>query len=427
MPVDSGSCVTCSILLDEQDVFLRGFEHDCHGYREGQSGTALLRGALQLCVRKNTKIKAVQLKLLGRARTEWQQKMESGYHEEEDLQTQVLTFFNAMNNQGKYDYGNQCTYSWKSTSSSDTSLVNRLNPPRSLTGHYHSSILAKRIRHLPPEDIQLQTFKTDSLVATATQVNWYKVFYPGTYNYSFELPIDHRQLETTKVQYGFVKWELHATVDRAGIFNPDLHRIKEVSFVRIPDPLSLEMTETIFFSRQCQDQLHYQTIISGKGFPIGSKIPVAFKLTPLAKVKVQGLKVSVTESIEYRSNDRRIARNAPSRTVLLLSKMVGEALSPPWAPSDLSTVRGSELIPELKQAGQHTAVQPSPETQDNLLGDSDLGLESFGVTTEIEADVQIPTCGMMARNEDMRLHPECSWRNVNVRHWVKVNLFRAPT
>ncbi|PCD25515.1 hypothetical protein AU210_014618 [Fusarium oxysporum f. sp. radicis-cucumerinum] len=85
MPVASGSGVNCFILLAEHDVFLSGIDHDCEGHREGQSGTALLRGILQLSVSKNIKIKAVQLKLLGRARTEWLQKMNSGYYEEEIL------------------------------------------------------------------------------------------------------------------------------------------------------------------------------------------------------------------------------------------------------------------------------------------------------------------------------------------------------
>ncbi|KAJ4132301.1 hypothetical protein NW754_015116 [Fusarium falciforme] len=69
--VASGSGISCSILLAEPNIFLSGFDHDGHGHRGNQGGTALLRGKLQLRVTKNVKIKAVQLKLVGRARTEW--------------------------------------------------------------------------------------------------------------------------------------------------------------------------------------------------------------------------------------------------------------------------------------------------------------------------------------------------------------------
>ncbi|KAJ4078461.1 hypothetical protein NW769_015187 [Fusarium oxysporum] len=403
MPVASGSGVNCFILLAEHDVFLSGIDHDCEGHRGGQSGTALLRGILQLSVSKNIKVKAVQLKLLGRARTEWLQKMNSGYYEEEILQTQVVTFFNAMNNEWKYDYGNQCKFRLKSTSPNDN-------------------------------DLMVRSLNKDHPIATATQMKRCKVFYPGTYDYFFELPIDHRQLETTKVQYGFVKWELHAAVDRAGIFNPNLHGVKEVSIVRVPDPLSLEMTESMLISRQWQDQLYYDIIISGKCFPVGSKIPIAFQLTPLAKVQVHGLKIFVIESIEYWSNDRTAARKASSRKILLLSKLAGRALAPSWAFSDLRTIRGGELSPEQRREAremaarqrtaeasrQRIAVQPLPEPSANLVGDLDLGLDSFWGPTEIEVDVQIPTCGIMARNENLKLYPECTWRNVNIRHWIQV-------
>ncbi|KAF6525578.1 hypothetical protein HZS61_011373 [Fusarium oxysporum f. sp. conglutinans] len=405
MPVASGSGVNCFILLAEHDVFLSGIDHDCEGHRGGQSGTALLRGILQLSVSKNIKVKAVQLKLLGRARTEWLQKMNSGYYEEEILQTQVVTFFNAMNNEWKYDYGNQCKFRLKSTSPNDN-------------------------------DLMVRSLNKDHPIATATQMKRCKVFYPGTYDYFFELPIDHRQLETTKVQYGFVKWELHAAVDRAGIFNPNLHGVKEVSIVRVPDPLSLEMTESMLISRQWQDQLYYDIIISGKCFPVGSKIPIAFQLTPLAKVQVHGLKIFVIESIGYWSNDRTAARKASSRKILLLSKLAGRALAPSWAFSDLRTIRGGELSPEQRREAremaarqrtaeasrQRIAVQPLPEPSANLVGDLDLGLDSFWGPTEIEVDVQIPTCGMMARNENLKLYPECTWRNVNIRHWIQVIL-----
>ncbi|WKT53998.1 Arrestin C-terminal-like domain [Fusarium oxysporum f. sp. vasinfectum] len=306
-PVASGSGVTCSILLAEHDVLLSGFDLNGNGHRVEQSGAALLRGKLQLHVSKNVKIKAVKLKLLGLARTEWPDGMKLGYYEEEILQTQVVTFFNAMNNEWKCDYGNQCTYRLENTRPSST---NQPNQPKSSPSHCHDDMSVDEMRQL-----HLQSVRS--------------AFYPGTYDYSFELPIDHHQLETTKVQYGSVKWELHATVDRVGVFNPNLHGMKEVSILRVPDPLSLEMTECISISRQCHDQLHYDIIISGKSFPIGSKVPIAFKLMPLAKIQVHELKVFVIESIEYCSNDKRCTRKASGPKILLLNKTARKTLDPP--------------------------------------------------------------------------------------------------
>ncbi|KAI9158984.1 putative arrestin-related trafficking adapter [Paramyrothecium foliicola] len=440
-PVASGSGVSCSILLAEPNVFLSGFDHDHHSRHQGQGGTALLRGRLRLSVSKNVKIKAVQLKLLGRARTEWPEgipPLKQDVYEEESLRTQVLTFFNAMYDGWETDYGNQCTYKLKNSSanSSSTNLANRQGLPP--TTFSTSTMTAKELKRLSLQSVQSRSFnKSDSGSSTSiAQAKGFKVFYPGIYDYSFELPIDHHQLETTKLQYGSVRWELQATVDRAGAFKPNLHGTKEVNIIRVPDQLSLEMSEPISISRRWEDQLHYDIIISGKSFPIGGKIPIAFKLTPLAKVQVHKLKVFVTESIEYWTNDRRVTRKDSGRKILLLEKAAGKPLDESWASSELRTIRGGELTPQQRREAREMATQrrqaeasrrqqnpePLPAPSENLLGDIDLGLESYWGSTEIEANVQIPTCEMMAKNKALILNPDCSWKNVNVYHWIKIVL-----
>lgn len=444
-PVASGSGVSCSILLAERNIFLHGFDHDGHRPRDGQAGTALLRGQLQLNVTKNVKIKAIQLKLLGRARTEWPEgipPLKQDVSQEESLRTQVLTFYNVMHDGWETEYGNQCTYTLKngSANSSSTNLAN-LNQSRP-TSVLHSvsprpALTAKELKRLSLQSTQSRSFgKGESGAATTTQAKGFKVFYPGTYDYSFELPIDHHQLETIKLQYGSVKWELHASIDRAGAFKPNLHGTKEVSIVRLPDQMSLETTEPISISRQWDDQLHYDIVISGKSFPIGSKIPIAFKLTPLAKVQVHKLKVYVTESIEYWTADKRVTRKDAGRKILLLEKVAGKPLDSNWSSSEVSTIRGGELSAEQRRQAREIAnlrrtreaqrrgrsADPLPEPTNNLLGDLDLGLEHMWGSTEIEANVQLPTCQMMAKNKDLRLHPDCSWKSVNVYHWIKVGL-----
>lgn len=433
-PVASGSGVTCSILLAEQNVFLYGFEHDGHSRMEHRSGTALLRGRLRLNVSKNVKLKAVQLKLLGRARTEWPEgipPLKQDFFEEESLRTQVLTFFNAMTEGWESEYGNQCTFALKS-SSNNSSSTNLALP--TLQSH-RASLSAKEMKRLSLQTVQSRSFgKNEYNIATATQAKGYKVFYPGTYDYSFELPIDYHQLETTKLQYGSVKWELHATVDRAGAFKPNLHGVKEISLVRLPDQMSQEMSEPISISRQWENQLHYDIVISGKSFPIGSKIPIAFKLTPLDKVHVHKLKVFLTESTEYWTNDKRVTRKDPGRKILLLEKVAGKPLDAHWRSSSVRTIRGGELTPQQRLEARETArrrrvvdasrrsvaPEPLPAPTENILGELELGLENMWGATEMEANVQMPTCEMMARNKDLRLHPDCSWKNVNVYHWIKV-------
>ncbi|ODA77063.1 hypothetical protein RJ55_07581 [Drechmeria coniospora] len=439
-PVASGSGVACSILLAEPNVFLSGFSHDSNVQRGEQSGTALLRGRLQLKVSKNVKLKAIQLKLVGRARTDWPEgipPLKQDVFEEESLRTQVLTFFNAMNDGWETEYGDQCSYRLRAVPADAAAPPLPAGPLLSSSAsavQQRSGLSARELKRLSLQSVHTRSFGKGDHGTTATQAKGYKVFYPGVYDYTFELPIDHHQLETTKLRYGSVRWELHATVDRAGAFKPNLHGMKEVSIVRLPDQMSLETTEPISISRQWEDQLHYDIVISGKSFPIGSKIPIAFKLTPLAKVQVHKIKVYVTESVEYWTNDRRVARKDPGRKILLVEKSAGKPLDPTWASSEINTVRGGEPSAESRRearevaqrrritdaARRRTSPEPLPEPAANLLGDLDLGLESMWGSTEIEANVQIPTCEMMAKNKDLALHPDCSWKNVNVYHWIKI-------
>ncbi|KAI1503360.1 hypothetical protein F5X99DRAFT_407186 [Biscogniauxia marginata] len=443
-PVATGSGVSCSIILAEPNVFLTGFEHDGHPRHEVANSTALLRGKLQINVTKNVKLKSVTLKLHGRARTEWPEgipPLKVDQYEESSLRTQVLTFFHAMHEAWETEYGNQCTFSLQRNPENLPNPNGSRSTPTPSTvslavrNRSGNNLTARDYKRLSLQSVQSRSFgKGDSPNVNVIQQKTYKIFCPGTYEYSFELPIDHHQLETTKLQFGSIKWELETIVERAGAFKPNLHGTKEVRIVRVPDQLSLEMTEPISISRQWEDQLHYDIMISGKSFPIGTKIPIAFKLTPLAKVQVHKIKVFATETIEYWTNDRRVTRKDPGRKILLFEKAAGKPLDKLYESSEIRVLSGGELSPEERQDARrvaqrrrsieasrsHTTPQPLPDPTDNLLGDLDLGLESYWASTEIEMNVQIPTCEQMAKDKSLRLHPDCSWKNVNVYHWIKI-------
>ncbi|KAJ8122511.1 hypothetical protein ONZ43_g1314 [Nemania bipapillata] len=440
-PVASGSGVQCSIILAEPNVFLTGFEHDGHPRHETANSTSLLRGKLQLNVTKNVKLKSVTLKLHGKARTEWPEGIpptKVDQYEEVSLRTQVLTFFNALHETWETEFGNQCTYSLRratETAHGSSTIHSSSTITSALKRGSSGNLNAREYKRLSLQSVQSRSFgKGDVQITEVAQPRTYKIFRPGKYEYSFELPIDHHQLETTRLQFGSVKWELEAIVERAGAFKPNLHGSKEVRIVRVPDQLSLEMTEPISISRQWEDQLHYDIMISGKSFPIGSQIPIAFKLTPLAKVQVHKLKVFVTESVEYWTNDRRVTRKDPGRKILLFEKAAGKPLDKQYEASDIRILSGGELSPDERHEARaaaekrrsfeasknHTTPKPLPEPSENLLGDLDLGLESFWGPTELEMNIQIPTCEQMAKDKNVRLHPDCSWKNVNVHHWIKI-------
>ncbi|CAG8956170.1 hypothetical protein HYFRA_00012087 [Hymenoscyphus fraxineus] len=456
-PLCSGNGVSCYIQLAEPVIFLSGLDHDGTTRDSPSTSTAILRGKLLLNVTKSAKIKAVTLKFTGKARTEWPEGIppeKTQNSEESSLRCQVLPFFNALYEGSENGYGTHCNYAFRDKSANSsvtnlTSLSNTSDMPNSphtsvfslpaLTSRSNrSSTLtsAKELKRLSLQNNQSRSFqKGDSLFGPTPQQKGYKLFHPGVYEYSFELPIDNNSPETIKLPLASVVWMLEAVVERAGTFKSDLQGFKEIPVVRTPSEDSLELVEPISISRKWEDQLQYEIMISGKSFPLGSKIPIAFKLTPLAKVQVHKIKIYLTENIEYFTNNRRVTRKDASRKLLLLEKVAGKPMdSKQFVGSEVNVLAGGELSAEDRANARQNAErrrqyearqvgmepEPLPEPSENLLGDLNLGLEQFWGQTEMEMNVQLPTCEVMEKDRSKRLVPDCTWKCVSVHHWIKI-------
>ncbi|KAF8852302.1 hypothetical protein BDZ45DRAFT_114516 [Acephala macrosclerotiorum] len=455
-PVCSGNGVSCSIILAEPVIYLTGLDHDGTTNHSHSNTSALLRGKLQLNVTKSVKLKTVTLKFTGRGRTDWPEGIppeKSQLFEEESFRTQVMPFFNCTYEDSETGYGAMCNYSLrdKSASSSVTNLASTLGPPSpshqssgfSLPGigtrSSRSSTLlsAKDAKRLSLQSNQSRSFtKGDSPFGPTPAQKGYKVFHPGIYEYSFELPIDNNSPETTKLPLAHVTWQLECLVERAGTFKANLQGFKEIPVIRSPSEDSLELVEPISISRKWEDQLHYEIMISGKSFPLGSKIPIAFKLMPLAKVQVHKLKVYVSENIEYYAANKKVTRRDTTRKILLLEKSAGKPLGKDYVGSEVRQRRGGEPSPQeraeirervetrrRRMAERYGGTpEPLPDVTENMLGDLDLAgdLESIIGATEIEMDVQLPTCEAIEKDRTKRLHHDCSWKNVDVHHWIKI-------
>ncbi|TVY47948.1 putative arrestin-related trafficking adapter [Lachnellula occidentalis] len=456
-PICSGNGVSCYIWLAEPVIYLAGLDHDGTTRDSSSNTSAILRGKLQLVVTKSAKIKSVTLKFTGKARTEWAEGIppdRTQTYEESSLRNEHLPFFNATFEGSETGYGTLCSYSFrdKGPSSSVTNLSSTtdLSLPNSqqsgfslpLVGHPGrsnrssiSTLTGREQKRLSLQSNQSRSFqKGDSPFGPTPQQKGYKTFHPGVYEYSFELPIDNNSPETIDLPMARVKWQLEATVERAGTFKANLQGIKEIPVIRSPSEDSLELVEPISISRRWEDQLQYEIMISGKSFPIGSKIPIAFKLTPLAKVQVHKIKVYVSENVEYFTNNKKVTRKEMTRKLLLIEKVAGKPLSKDYAGSDVNIVEGGEAPPEVRAARRERVAAtreriararneepvPLPEQTENLLGDIELGEEAYFVQTEMEMNVQLPTCETMAKFPQKALHPDCTWKCASVHHWIKI-------
>ena len=419
-PIAAGNGVSMGIHLAEPVLFLQGFENT----EASPGNTAMLRGSLHIRVQKSAKIKAVTLKFKGKAITKWPEgipprKIE--FEETDTIMSHTWPFFNAQFDSAEKSTNADHVQLFKGPDGASTT-VTRLDPiGRSSPNPSSQNLNPRDARKLALSVNQSRSFgKGDPAPGgPGVAAKGYRTFLPGDYIYNFELPLDSRLPETIEVELGSVKYELEAAVERAGAFRANLVGNKEVTLIRAPAEGSLEQVEPIAISRNWEDQLHYDIVISGKSFPLGTQVPIAFKLTPLAKVQCHRIKVMVTENIEYFCSNKRVHRMEPTRKVQLFEK---RADGPPTSTFPGSTMRitaGGGVPYDLRAAasrGEDVTPVDTSNLLGNLEGDSGIG------PTEMEFSVQLPSCHTMRdRDRSQKLHFDTTYQNIQVHHWIKVS------
>ncbi|KAH7384397.1 hypothetical protein DE146DRAFT_224433 [Phaeosphaeria sp. MPI-PUGE-AT-0046c] len=407
-PVASGGGVNVNIALTEPVLFLRGFEQN----ESSERSTAMLRGALVLKITKPTKLKAITLKFRGKALTKWPEgippkKVE--FEELDILMSHTWPFFNSQFPTAETGTGADSVDLYKSgggiSASPNNSALN---------------LTTKEAKRLSLQVNQSRSFGKGETPSGGPSVaqKGYRTFNAGEYTYNFELPLDSHLPETIDVDLGSVKYELEATVERAGAFRTNLVGTKEVTLIRAPSEGSLEQVEPIAISRSWEDQLHYDIVISGKSFPLGAQVPIAFKLTPLAKVQCHRIKVFVTENVEYFCNNKRVHRMEPVRKVQLFEKRADGPPTSTFPGSTMRIVSGGGVPYDQRAAaarGEQVEVQDSTNLLGNLGGDNNVG------PTEMEFNVQLPSCHNLRDKDKLsKLHFDTTYQNIQVHHWIKL-------
>lgn len=422
-PIAAGNGVSMGIHLAEPVLFLQGFENT----ETAPGNTAMLRGSLHIRVQKSAKIKAVTLKFKGKAITRWPEGIpprKIDFDETDTIMSHTWPFFNAQFESAERSTNADHVQLFKGPEGASTT-VTRLDPiGRSSPNPSSQNLTPKDAKKLALSVNQSRSFGKDDKPPGGPGVaaKGYRTFLPGDYMYNFELPLDSRLPETIDVELGSVKYELEATIERSGAFRANLVGAKEVTLIRAPAEGSLEQVEPIAISRNWEDQLHYDIVISGKSFPLGTQVPIAFKLTPLAKVQCHRIKVMVTENIEYFCSNKRVHRMEPTRKVQLFEK---RADGPPTTTFPGSTMRitAGGGIPYDLRASAARGEEVTPIDTSNLLGNLE-GDSNVG-PTEMEFSVQLPSCHTMKeRDRSQRLHFDTTYQNIQVHHWIKVHLPR---
>lgn len=424
-PVASGNGVSVYVSLAEPVLFLQGFDAN----DPTSHTTTMLRGSLLLRVQKQAKLKSISLNFKGKSETDWPEGIPPkrvDFRDTTYIMNHTWSFFNAQFPQAEHNYGADIVQLQKGPSSEVKEIGVTAGAPfdflqRASSPSRSSTISSKDARKLSLQNNQSRSFgkgETASGGPTVAQ-RGFKIFHPGDYIYNFELPLDSRLPESINVDLGYVKYELEALVERSGAFRANLVGNKELTLIRAPAEGSLEQTEPIAISRNWEDQLHYDIVISGKSFPLGSSVPIAFKLTPLAKVQCHRIKVFVTENIQYFTNNKKVHRLEPTRKILLFEKRADNHSISSYPGSSMRVLAGGGVPYDYRQAAA-AGDESIPHDTTNLLGNLENDSGSIG-PTEMEFNVQLPSCHYMKdKIRTEHLHFDTTYSNIQVNHWIKV-------
>ncbi|KKK21113.1 arrestin domain protein [Aspergillus rambellii] len=424
--VATGSGIAVGIALTEPVLYLQGYDHNDPTTKK----SAILRGQLHLKVTKSVKIKKISICFKGRAQTDWPDGIppkKIHFHDKKDLVTHGVVYFNhgdtglMQNDYGAHYYQHAKPITSLAGKDGSTTVTRELLNKSGSSTSLHNGQSAKELKRLSLQSNNSRSFgKGDTPPGPPQPQRNYRLFPVGNYLYSFEFPIDGSLPETIKTNLGFVKYDLEAIVERAGAFRPNLLGTLDVPVIRTPAEGSLEQVEPIAISRNWEDQLHYDIVISGKSFPLGSQIPIAFKLTPLAKVECHRIKVYVTENIQHWTADKSVHRFQPAKKVLLFEKRADSASTSTYPGSSMRITAGGGIDWDQRAAAAR-GEEIVDRSRTNLLGN--LSSESGVGPTEMEFNVQLPSCqDMKNRDESQRLHFDTTYENIQINHWIKIVL-----
>lgn len=421
-PIASGNGLSISISLAEPVLYLQGFDQN-----DSTSGTTtMLRGSLHLHVTKQAKLKSVSLNFRGKSETEWSEGIpprRTEFRDSEVIMNHTWPFFNAQFPQAELSYCADIVHLSKgpSVSTKETGVTASSFDLFQRTAAARPNMSTREVKRLSLQLNQSRSFGKGEFVNGGPTVaeKGFKVFHPGDYVYNFELPVDSRLPESINVELGNVKYELEALVERSGAFRANLMGTKELTMIRAPAEGSLEQIEPIAISRNWEDQLHYDIVISGKSFPLGASVPIAFKLTPLAKVQCHRIKVFVTENIQYFTTNKRVHRLEPTRKVQLFEKRADGPSISAYPGSSMRVTAGGGIAWDHREAAAR-GEENIPRDSNNLLGNLDYDGGSIG-PTEMEFSVPLPSCHQMKdRPKSEKIHFDTTYQNIQVNHWIKV-------
>ncbi|PWY79281.1 hypothetical protein BO70DRAFT_293923 [Aspergillus heteromorphus CBS 117.55] len=341
---------------------------------------AVLRGTCQLNVKDTLTVKRVTVNFRGTSRVTWPH----GLHDIQTVTDNTLTLFSSGSLEPALPCYSESEPSWPSK--------------RCKLWHAVTSRLCSGGSHEKSAGTKLSA---------------------GTHTYNFEMVLHSHLPESIQIRQSQVRYRVRACVECPGILKRSLALNKAITTVHCPAEDEVDDAEPVYIARAWKDLVQCEVLVSRRGAPLGDDLPVTVMFTELATAKFRGLRVFLSENVQYLQRDGLVGCPGPFRRVLLYEKVDGlvSTLSLRRASNDERPDSGKGECAVAKMVGDsETPSEPAREGE----------TES---ETTLDLILPLPMCHLHSQPDSsgmQSMHFDTRYKNVRVRHWLEFVFLMTP-
>ncbi|PLN85956.1 arrestin domain-containing protein [Aspergillus taichungensis] len=234
----------------------------------------------------------------------------------------------------------------------------------------------------------------------------YHTFKPGTYRYNFEMVLHSQLPQTIRLRGSQVRYSVHVCVERPGALTRNITHTQPITAIHCPAEDYVEDAEPVYVRRSWSKYLRCEILVSRRGAPLGHRLPVTLSFTELAQAKLRGIRVYLSENVQYLQKDGLPSCFGPYKRTLVYKAVDG--------------VGSAEiaLIPEDDQVKHLVTDEKEP---DSIVACSESTVQHSGAkATTLDFDLPLPICRIHANGDETRnMHFDTKYKNVQVNHWIE--------
>ncbi|PYH87744.1 arrestin domain-containing protein [Aspergillus ellipticus CBS 707.79] len=237
----------------------------------------------------------------------------------------------------------------------------------------------------------------------------------GIHTYNFEMVLHSHLPESIQIRQSQVRYRVRACVECPGILKRSFACNIPIATVHCPAEDEVDDAEPVYIARAWKNLVQCEILVSRRGAPLGDELPVTVMFTELATANFRGLRVFLSENVQYLQKDGLVGCSGPFRRALLYEKVDGPVPT-------LALRRASN--DERPESGKGDCAVAK------MVGDSEMPSEPVRAgETSLDVTLQLPTCHLHSQPDGIGtqgMHFDTRYKNVRVRHWLEFVFLMSP-